>query len=689
MDREWLSLLLGMATLLFLIALAAFMWLSRRNTEVAAVRRYEALRQPGKTSRRQILYSRLQKLYSFCEQVPILRTYLVHVRRRLAILSLGDEWKLRLETMKSVLFIWGLLLLIAIPIVFMVRDLFTWGMLGIGLWVGHGILSDMGVHRLEVRLLRQLRNFMGDVRHHYHRHGMVEEAIYDAADGAPYEMTLHGQALYETLSASDSEEKLAQYVELAPNRYLQGIAGLSHLVKEHGDPKSDTGSVYLKGLEKLTGELNLELLRRERLGYLLQGLSIIALLPLLATHPIEAWASRYFPAMDTFYGSAWGWAIKIAVLAIVWISYVLLRNISELDIANRPTSLKRWEQRAYSWPWMRSLVHRLGPMPGSAEAERVTKLLKDTASPLRLEWFYVQRIAVGCIAFFIALSLFVALTVTDRHQILYAPVKPGTMFGQLSPEEEAKAHEIALLDRRMLSQLKEVRPRNENAVMSLLRKEMNVQDQDEQLRPAARRVLGKLAKLEKPLFAWWEGLLAIAAGWGGYAMPVGIRWFRRHMRQMEMKHEVDQLQVVIGMLVGMERMSVEQLLMWMEQFARIFQEPLQTCLLHFEHGAEQSLTQLKEDAPFLPFTRTIEKLELAMQHLPIKQAFDDLESEQVFAREQRKQEYEQLIEQKAGWGRLIGFAPLMSLIFGYLVIPLVVVSLHQMSMYYDQIQRIQ
>ncbi|MNL82255.1 hypothetical protein D3C87_2095950 [compost metagenome] len=80
---------------------------------------------------------------------------------------------------------------------------------------------------------------------------------------------------------------------------------------------------------------------------------------------------------------------------------------------------------------------------------------------------------------------------------------------------------------------------------------------------------------------------------------------------------------------------------------------------------------------------------MASQHLTIRQAFDDLEAEQGFAREQRKQEYEQLIEQKAGWGRWIGFAPLMTLIFGYLVIPLVVVSLHQMTVYYDQLQRIQ
>lgn len=689
MNREALSLLLGVVTVLFLCAVAAFMWLSRRNSAVAAVRRYEALRQPGKTSRKQTVYSFMQQLYRMCEQVPMLRMYLHYVRRRLSILSLSDEWKLRQETMKSVLLIWGLLLVIAVPFMITVRDPFTWGMLVIGLWVGHGILSDIGVHRLEIRLLRQLRLYMGDVRHHYHRHGMVEEAIYDAADGAPYEMALHGEALYETLTASDSEEKLAQYVELAPNRYLQGLAGLSHLVKEHGDPKADTGSVYLKGLEKLTGELNLELLRRERLGYLLQGLTIIALLPLLGTRPIEAWASHYFPAMDTFYESAFGWAIKIVLLVVVWLSYVLLRNISELDAPLRPTSRKRWEQRVYEWSWVRWFVHRLGPIPGSAEAERMTRLLKDTASPLRLEWFYVQRITAGCVAFLVVLGLIVSLHAADRYQILHAPVKPGTLFGQLSPEEEAKAYEIAALDRRMLSQLKEVRPRNENMVMSLLRKEMNVRDQDEQLRTAARRILGKLTKLEKPLFAWWEALLAIGAGWGGYAMPVGIRWFRRHMRHMEMKHEVDQLQVVIGMLVGMERMSVEQLLMWMEQFARIFREPLQTCLLHFEHGSEQALAQLKEDALFLPFIRTIEKLELAMQHLPIKQAFDDLESEQAFAREQRKQEYEQLIEQKAGWGRLIGFAPLMALIFGYLVIPLVMVSLHQMTAYYDQLQRIQ
>ncbi len=689
MKLEWLSLMLGTATVLSLVMAAAFQWVSRHGSDVEAIRQYEALRKPGKARKKQALHSVMQQLYRLCERVPIVRVYLHQLRKRMTILQLGDEWKLRLETIRTSLVIWAVLLAAAVPLALSVRDPATLGMIAIGFWVGHGIFSDNLVHRLETRLLRQLRHFFSDVRHHYHRHGMVEEAIYEAADGAPYEMALHGHEIYEVLTASDAEQRLAQYIESAPNRYLQGLAGLSHLVKEYGDKRTATGSVYLKALGKLATELNLELLRRERLSFLLQGLTAIALLPLLFTRPIEAWASHYFPAMDSFYASTAGWIVKIGLMAVVWLSYVLLRNIQDLDASPKPTSRKRWEKRVYDWPWTRWLVQRLGPAPGSREADRMVKLLKDTASPLRLEWLYVQRIVAGGMAFLTVLGMLTALHAASRHQILYAPVKPDILFGQLSPEEEAKAREAAALDRRIIDRIKGVKHRTEEKVMTLLRSESPELNKDDQLRSSARRILGKLTKLESQYVKWWEALLAVVAGWGGYAMPVGVRLFQRRMRQMEMKHEVDQLHAIIAMLADIDRMSVEHLLIWMEQFARVFQEPLQTCLLHFEEGAEQALAQLKEDAPFVPFVRTVEKLELAAQSLPIREAFDDLESEQAYAQEQRKQEYEQLIEQKAGWGKWIGFAPMMGLIFGYLVIPLVIVSLHQMSVYYEQLQRIQ
>ncbi len=690
MDSKTMLLgLFGGAVVFFLVAVILFKWLSRKNTGIGSIREYEELRLPGRATSKQALYSLLQRVYVVWERVPLLRDYLTTIRKRLSALHTYDEWKLRLEIIKIALVAWGALLIAAVPLFLFARDPMTLLMIVIGIWVGHGMIADAFVHRLENRLLRQLRHFFADVRHHYHRHGMVEEAIYDAAEAAPYEMALHGHEVYAVLTASDPEEKLEQYYEVAPKRFLKGLAGLSHLVKEYGDKTLQNGSLYLHALGRLTTELNLDILRREKLSYLLQGLTAIALIPILFTKPIENWASRYFPAMDDFYASKLGWITKIVILLIILGSYVLLRKMQELDGERKVRRRKPWEQRVYDLPRVRRVMDRIAPEPGTREAARSAMLLKETNSPLRLEWFFVQRVTISIVAFSLTLGLFVTLHGVTRHQILHAPVKPDTMFGRLSAEDEAKAKEAAALDRRIIADVKGVKKRLSEAVITELRKDPLLTQNEAQLHAAAKRMVQKLEALNGEYLKWWEVMLALLIGLGGYYAPAGLLLFQRRMRNMEMKHEVDQFHSVIAMLSEMDRMSVEHLLEWMERFAFIFKEPIQHCILHYEHGAEQALEQLKEEAPFLPFVRTVEKLQLAVEKIPIRQAFDDLESEQTFAQEQRKQDYERLIETKAGWGKMIGFAPMMSLIFCYLVFPLVYVSLNQMSVYYEQIQKIQ
>lgn len=684
-----LSLVLGGAVVLFLAAVLLFKWLSRKNTGAGSMREYEELRLPGKPTNKHAVHSLLQQLYIACERIPLLRAYLIAIRKRLSLLAPYDEWKLRLEAIKIALAAWSILAVAAIPLFLFVRDPMTLLMFAIGAWALHGMVADAFVHRLENRLLRQLRHFMADVRHHYHRHGMVEEAIYDAAESAPHEMTLHGQELYDVLTASHPEERLEQYYEVAPNRFLKGLAGISHLVKEYGDKTLQNGSLYLKALGKLTTELNLDILRREKLSFLLQGLTAIALIPVLFTKPIESWARNYFPSMDDFYNGKLGWITKLVILFVIFGSYVLLRSMRELDGEQNTRRRKPWEQQVYELRWVRWVIDRIAPESGAREVARSAMLLKETNSPLRLEWFFVQRATASVLAFLLVLGLFVTLHVVTKYQLLYAPVKPETMFGRLSPQEEAKGKEAAALDRRVMSDVKGVKTKLSETILAELRKDPQLARSDAQLRAAAGRILSKMDGLSHEYLKWWEAMAALLIGWGGYYAPVGVLLFRRKMRQMEMKHEVDQFHSVIAMLSEMDRMSVEHVLEWMERFASIFKTPIQYCLLHYEHGAERALEELKEEAPFLPFVRTVEKLQLAVEKIPIRQAFDDLESEQAFAQEQRKQDYERLIETKAGWGKLIGFAPMMSLIFGYLVFPLVYVSLNQMSVYYEQIQRIQ
>ena len=680
---------LGGAILLFVVTLLLFQWLSRRNQGAGSVREYEELRQPGKGTAKQVIYRFLQQMVLICEQVRPLRIYMATIRRRLALIHPYEEWKLRLETMKISLVAWGLLMVISLPLLVVSRDPFSFLMGLIALWVGHGIVADLFIHRLENRLLHQLRHFIADIRHHIHRHGMVEEAFYDAVEGASYEMALHGKAIYEVLTASNPEEELEQYYEVAPNRFLKGLAGISHLVREYGDKTLQTGSLYLKALERLTTELNLDILRREKLSYLLQGLTAIALFPTLCTKPIENWARSTFPAMDAFYASKLGWIIKAVILLIILGSYILLRHMQQLDREQVTRRGTPWEQRLYNWPGIHLVTERLMAKPGSQEAERLTRLLKETRSPLRLEWFTLRRGVLAAGSLLLALGFFMSLHMMAKHQIINGAPQAEQLFGRPSPEEEANIQAAAELDRQIIQGVSGMKEHVRETIWSRLQQQPQLAQKEVELNRATQRIQAKLSALNNEYLKWWEVLVALLAAAVGYYGPLTMLHVTKRLRQMDMKHEVDQFHTVIAMLAELDRVSVEQLLEWMERFALIFKEPLQQCLLHYEHGAEQALEQLKEEAPFLPFVRTVEKLQLAVEKIPIRQAFDDLEGEQAFAREERKQDYEKRIDAKAGWGKMIGFTPMMALIFLYLVFPLVIISLSQMSVYYEQIQRIQ
>ena len=65
--------------------------------------------------------------------------------------------------------------------------------------------------------------------------------------------------------------------------------------------------------------------------------------------------------------------------------------------------------------------------------------------------------------------------------------------------------------------------------------------------------------------------------------------------------------------------------------------------------------------------------------IEITDAFDELDSERDYYQEKRKQSNERLISRKALIGKVIGFAPMVCLFVGYLIIPLVVIGLGSMT----------
>lgn len=679
--------ILGISICGFVIAYVIYTLLNKRNHIQTEGVLGGSLESPKRLRQRWNVL--LQASYLVVMIVPPLRSYTLRVRKRLAGIHIYSEYQLRLHTMKIVITIVAMFL-ISITILMTLNPswIFLLSLILTAI-VLNGLYIDMFIGNLEKRLLQQMLHLFAEVRHAFHRHGMVEEAVNEAAERSEEEISRHGYAIYEVLLSSKPQEELEQYYETAPNRFLKAFAGISHLVMEYGDQVRADGSLYLRGLSNLSKEIQLDILRRNKLDYLLKGLHVIALAPLFFTRPIELWARNHFPLMDTFYMSKAGIVTKIAIFIIIIMSYILLQKLkSEEETAYRASDERRmWEQRLYNVKWIKIVVYALLPPRQSTLYLYLSQLIKDCNQKMQVEWLYVRRIVlfVGCILIGLCSCLMMHRLTKER---IGSEAPSGTIFfGKMSNEEVTKIQQVASQDREVMKQLGMNSDSDYNAVARQwigLDSSMN----KDQLRAATVRVMDKLDRWNSEYLKWWEVLLSICAGFLGYMSPLWLLQFQKKVRFTDMKHEVYQFQTMIAILREMERISVEQILEWIASYAVIFRTPLHRCVLHFEHGAELALTELKQEVRLDEFQRLVDKLLLAVEKIPVSQAFDDLESEMAYYFEQRRLDYERTLDMKANLGRMIGFAPMYSLIFMYLVAPLIWMSFTQMNLYYDQIQKL-
>ena len=72
-------------------------------------------------------------------------------------------------------------------------------------------------------------------------------------------------------------------------------------------------------------------------------------------------------------------------------------------------------------------------------------------------------------------------------------------------------------------------------------------------------------------------------------------------------------------------------------------------------------------------------MQAAVEKIQIAEAFDELDSEREYYQARRKESNDRLISKKGLIGKVIGFAPMVGLFVGYLIIPLVFIGLTSMT----------
>ena len=88
---------------------------------------------------------------------------------------------------------------------------------------------------------------------------------------------------------------------------------------------------------------------------------------------------------------------------------------------------------------------------------------------------------------------------------------------------------------------------------------------------------------------------------------------------------------------------------------------------------------MKNDISFQQLIRIVESLQAAVEQIPIREAFDELDTERAYHQEKRKESNERLISKKSMIGKVVGFAPMVVLFVGYLIVPMCVIGMMSMT----------
>ena len=631
-----------------------------------------------------------QKLYMIYVKTPLIKRYLFKLRRRLEIINIDDEYNTRKDTARILTY--ALLIFLAIAIITIVITHANWLLMSILLIFELFIVDTMVegmVDKIDNNLLKEQIDFFAEIRHAYHEYNMVEEAIYQVSLDDEKNVSKQGERIYEILSSDDPETELEKYYDVAPNSYLKEFAGISYLTQEFGDREEDGASLYLKNITNITQEMQIEILKRDKLNYVFQSLAFISIAPVLLLEPLKNWATDNFAFTREFYFGKIGMVAQVLVVLLTVVSYIMTRKLKDNGGVQAGSSNNEhpWQEKVYKIPVVKQVVNAFIPKRGSKDYRKMQKLMKDSASKAKMEWLYVTRMALAIITVILSIIFFIFLHKIAVDYVYTEPTTRQQVIGSLSEQNEKKARELTEQDNYFLNKLKGKLDITDVEIQREMVKSKYYTEDDQYLEDDSKRIKNKLNVLNSESMQWFEILMAMGFGVIAYMFPVWMMVFQKKMRQMEMENEVMQFQTIIIMLMKIERVNVEMILEWLERYSNIFKEPIARCVNNYEAGAWEALEELKNSITNQDMIRIVESLQAAVEKIPIREAFDELDADRDYHQEKRKQANEMLISRKGLIGKGVGFAPMICLFVGYLIIPLVVIGISSMSSTFSQMMK--
>ncbi len=185
-----------------------------------------------------------------------------------------------------------------------------------------------------------------------------------------------------------------------------------------------------------------------------------------------------------------------------------------------------------------------------------------------------------------------------------------------------------------------------------------------------------------------EMMFALLFGMGlGFVMTMLFYKYLKYLRKLGMPGEVLGLQAGILLLMDVPNITIIEVLDVLGHCGELFQRKLLRCVDRYSAEDAEALKVLFEEAEHPSFKQLAGRI-LASERIGLKAAFSEIAADRQFFREQLKVDMEQERRKKAANAQVVAFIPMMFLLFAYLILPFLGVSLEQMRDIFREMEQI-
>ena len=690
---------------------------ARMTTVKKSSNAYTASVYRGKNKKKSNTKSNLLTVYKYLVKIPIYNKHVHSIERQYTILYPDDEVEVRKKT-ASLAIITAIVSFIALAVVIILGMSPYMIMITVLLiYVLNSYVIRSTIDREDLALLEQFNSFMSDVRHSYFDCQMVDESVEAAIEVSKKKVRPHAEKILKILRAEDIVEETQKYNNVVPNRFIQSFVALCVITLQYGDKKVRDESNFLLNLKNLKQEIYIEILKRRKLAAEFRFLVAITIIPIFTLEIIKNWGISNIPELDNFYNGTKGIIAMLIILLSTLLTYSIILRMKEMDVEKEEDHfILRWIDKR--WPFKAILDNYM--QSNYAKMQSLEKDLKRIGQSITARLFMLKRILTGGVVFIVVMICLLSIhssnkdrllnnvnnidSITSgateddiavmRESIIYYttyfryntvvsdadgetilaeadsffsnghPMPLATMTGKaFKPSSDSNARTDGILNTDTISMLISA---DKNLKSTLL------------CDAAAGEVIKRIISFNNEYLRWYEVLGAVLAAIIGYYYPLLLKMAQTVSLQRAMEDEVIQFQTIITMLVYIDRMTIDTIIEWMEEFGVIFKDSLTECLNRLNAGDNDALDGLVEAEPFEMFDRVIENLKMS-DRIGVAKAFNEVEVERANYQDKRKQENEIEIKDKGAMAQFISMLPLAMVIGIYLIYPVIVEALGQLS----------